>query len=111
MDGFDSELARLRAQIARSEQLRARLRDLYPRRKQLAAQEEGLRELPLRILRVIHGERRGCKAGRLSPLCGACIRRGNARARRKGKAVQDWRGEGVGNASACRYRYALAVRA
>ena len=74
-------------------------------------QEEELRELPLRILRVIHGERRGCKAGRLSPLCGACIRRGNARARRKGKAVQDWRGEGVGNASACRYRYALAVRA
>lgn len=44
MDGFDSELARLRAQIARSEQLRARLRDLYPRREQLAAQEEGLRE-------------------------------------------------------------------
>ena len=44
MDGFDSELARLRAQIARSEQLRARLRDLYPRREQLAAQEEELRE-------------------------------------------------------------------
>ena len=39
MNDFNTELARLRSELARSEQLRARLNSLYPRREELAAQE------------------------------------------------------------------------
>ena len=47
MNSFDAELARLRGEIARSEQLKKRLQSLYPRRDSLASQEAELREIRL----------------------------------------------------------------